>query len=147
MRILGHCHYGVSRRVLVGRLTDEAIAKVSGAVWEADRDKFMGMSESLLSVSPDAIGELTTIYVKFKVTDEIFGLVYAVAWIKNSKRWVVGLALPDDVKSRELGPTPPKHKYAGLTKFFTITPQNPIPVKLGEWAKLAYENVVAKENC
>jgi len=131
----------------MGRLTEEVIAKVSGAVWEADHDKFIRMSEALLSVSADVIGQLTTIYVKFTLTDDIYSPVYAVAWIKNSKRWVIGLALPDDLESPELGPAPPKRTYAGLTKYFTITPGDPIPTKLGEWAKLAYENVQVKESC
>jgi hypothetical protein len=128
----------------MGQLSQDVINKVAGAAWDSVREKFLRMTETLLNVAPDAQADMTTIYVKFTVTAENLSPVYAVAWIKNSKRWVTGLALPGDFEDPRLGPAPPQKKYTGLTKYFTVTPEDNLPEDLSEWAKLAHQRVVAE---
>ena len=101
----------------------------------------MELTSRLLEVSPDAVGDLTTIYVKFTATGEPLSPVYAVVWVKHSDQWIVGLALPDDLIEPPLGPPLPGYKYAGLTKYFTIAPSDPIPERLADWARIAYKKV------
>lgn len=123
---------------MVERLDERAVQKVSGPTWEPLREDFLEISEKLLSVSQDTASQLTTIYVKFCTTSAM-NEVYAVVWIKTSKKIVVGLSLPEDVEDARLGPPPKGHTYKGLTKFFTVTHDDPIPGGLLRWAKLAYE--------
>lgn len=125
----------------MGQLTQTALNKIAGATWDSLRDKFLELSGCLLDVAPAATGELTTIYIKFTVNAGPTSPVYAVVWVKNSKKWIVGMALPDDVTSPELGPAPPQKKYTGLTKYFTVTPEDPLPPHLRKWSQLAYAHV------
>jgi hypothetical protein len=123
------------------RLGSDAIRKISGAAWEPLRQVFLDMSDILLGVAPETIGVLTTIYVKFQVTATPGANVYAVAWMKNSKQLVIGLALKDDVESPLLGSAPVGMKYKGITKYFIIVPGQEVPEDFGAWAKAAYDNV------
>lgn len=123
---------------MIERLDEKAVQKVSGPTWEPLREDFFTISKKLLSVSADAASQLTTIYVKFCTTSAM-NEVYAVVWIKTSKKIVVGLSLPEDVDDACLEPPPKGHTYKGLTKFFTVTLDDPIPDGLLRWAKLAYE--------
>jgi hypothetical protein len=123
---------------MVERLDEKAVQKVSGPTWESLREDFFKISRKLLSVCPVTASQLTTIYVKFCTTTAM-NEVYAVVWIKTSKQIVVGMSLPDDVEDARLGPAPKGHTYKGLTKFFTVTHDDPIPDGLLRWAKLAYE--------
>jgi len=123
----------------MGNLAENVIKKVSGAVWDGIHDKFMEMSDALLNVSPHAAGTLTGVYVKFTHDDQLTSPVYAAVWIRSSKKWVIGLALPEDFESPELEPAPPRHTYAGLNKYFTITPEDSLPGELAQWAQMAYD--------
>jgi hypothetical protein len=123
----------------MGQLSDKAVERVSGASWEPLRAAFLDISNKLLDVSPDAVGELTTIYVKYQVNTSPQAKVFAVAWLKTSKQIVVGLALPADYESSELGPAPAGMKYKGITKYFRVEPGGTVPSELPEWAKLAYQ--------
>lgn len=127
---------------MIERLDKRAMEKVSGPSWEPIRGKFYEISETLLSVSPDASSELTTIYVKY-CPKSPHSSVFAVAWIKTSKKIVVGLALPDDYDSDLLGGAPQGMTYKGLTKYFSISANDIVPEELGKWAKAAYENTLA----
>ena len=129
----------------MGTLSQRAIEKVSGPSWDDTRDKFMTIAETLLSVSPNAKGDLTTIYVKFTVSPDVFAEVYAVVWIKTSKRLVVGLALPQTADMTGLGSAPPGTRYKGLTGYFSVTHQDAIPDKLSVWAIIAYESVMSAQ--
>ena len=104
-------------------------------VGRARRGQFDRISDALLAASPAARGELTTIYVKY-VADEIGNQPYAVVWLKNSKELVVGLALPEGYESPGLGPPMPGYKYAKLTRFLRITPNEVAPPEIARWASI-----------
>ena len=129
----------------MGELSQRIIAKVSGPAWEPLCGQFMQMARSLLAVSPDADSELMTSYVKFTINSGPGSLVYAVVWIKNSKRMVVGLALPEDYEGEGLGPAPPGMMYKGLNKYFVVERGGIVPKGLAEWAGLAYQNALSAE--
>jgi hypothetical protein len=124
-------------------LDERAVKRVSGPAWESLKPAFMEISEKLLAVSPDAKSELTTIYVKYKPNAGALQ-VFAVVWLKTSKKIVIGMSLPNDLESPRLGEGPQGTKYKGLTKYLTVTVDDPVPDELGEWAKIAYE-VACKE--
>jgi hypothetical protein len=121
------------------RLDQKAIARVSGPAWAKLKPAFLQISETLLGVSPQAASALATIYVKYlpSTSDK---RVFAVVWIKTSKQILVGLSLPNDFDSQLLGEAPKGTKYAGLTKYFTVTVDDDIPTEFLGWAKSAYEN-------
>lgn len=127
---------------MIDRLDENAVERVGGPAWESIRSKFFEISEVLLAVSPNASSQLTTIYVKYCPTSQ-HSAVFAVAWLKTSKKVVVGMALPDDVESELLGGAPQGMKYKGLTKYFSVTADDVVPEELSQWAKLAYESVMA----
>lgn len=127
----------------IERLSDEAIQRVNGPSWEPLKQTFLDMSEVLLGVATDAVGVLTTIYVKYQLTGNPSSGVFAVAWLKTSKHIVVGLALPEESDSPLLGPAPTGTKYKGLTKYFTLKPGEPVPEHLSQWAKAAYQHALA----
>jgi hypothetical protein len=126
------------------RLSEDAIKKVSGPAWEPLRQVFLDLSDILLGVSPDTIGVLTTIYVKFQVTSAAGSSVFAVVWLKNSKQLVVGLALPDNIESPLLGPAPPGTKYKGITKYLVVLPGEAWPEELRQWAEVAYQHALTE---
>lgn len=129
----------------MGTLGAKAIQKVSGRAWDRLRAKFMTISESLLEVSEDALGELTTIYVKFSIGTEASSPVYAVVWVKNSKSLTVGYSMPEDFQDAKLGPPPQGMRYQGLTHYFTITAEEEVPDSIGSWAEFAFEHVRSQQ--
>jgi hypothetical protein len=122
------------------RLDARVIKRVSGPSWEGLLSQFERISDALLAVSPSAHGELTTIYVKY-LTDETGGQPYGVVWLKKSTELVVGLALPEGYESTGLGSPLPGFKYARLTAFLKITPQDSVPTEIAGWARDAYNHV------
>jgi hypothetical protein len=122
------------------RLDNNAIQRVNGPAWKPLRDTFLRMSETLLSVSGESAGVLTTIYVKYQITGAPNSGVFAVAWLKNSKEIVLGLSLPENLESPQLGPAPVGMKYKGITKYLTIRPTDTLPPQLPQWAVEAYEH-------
>jgi hypothetical protein len=129
--------FDAARMPMVERLDQRAIEKMSGPSWEPLRPIFFDTSLVLLAVSPEAMSELTTIYVKFFISTARRD-VYAVVWLKNSKQIVIGLSLPDEVESAHLCPPPQGMKYRGLTKYLTLRPGEEIPDELADWARLAH---------
>jgi hypothetical protein len=127
---------------MIDRLDEKAIRKVSGPSWAPLREPFLEMSRRLLSVAPEAKAELTTIYVKY-CTAPAGTQVYAVAWLKTSKEIVVGMSLPESVEHPRLEDARPGMKYRGLTKYFEVTVDNPVPDELEAWARLAYETATS----
>jgi hypothetical protein len=113
------------------------VKRISGPAWAGLRRQFGEVNDSLLSVSASARGELTTIYIKY-LSDETNKQPYSVVWLKKSTEIVVGLALPEGYESPALMPPLPGYKYARLTAFLMITPQDDIPPLLTEWARDAY---------
>ena len=126
----------------MNQLDERAIRKVSGPAWRPLKEAFLQISEDLLAVSEDAVGELTTIYVKYCCFNSGRD-VYAVVWLKSSKYLVVGLSLPDDFDSPGLGDAPTGMQYSGLTKYFILSPGGDVPSILSEWAKMAYKTRLA----
>ena len=53
-------------------------------------------------MSPDAIGALTTIDLEFQLTGAPTSGIFAVVWLKTSRKIVVGLSLPEDYQSPHL---------------------------------------------
>jgi hypothetical protein len=124
----------------MSELSQRIIAKVSGPAWESLRGQFMQISRLLLAVSPDADCELVTSYVKFTIDTAPQSSVYAALWFKNSKRLIVGLALPEEYEAEELGPALPGTVYKGLNKYFIVDRGSAVPKGLEEWARVAYQN-------
>jgi len=102
----------------------------------------MQVSNQLLAVSPAASAELTTIYVKYTTTQAPTAPAYAVVWLKTSKQFVVGLALPEDVQHPALCAAPAGMMYKGLTKYLVVKPGDTIPEDVVLWARLAYETAL-----
>jgi hypothetical protein len=124
----------------VERIDPRVIKRVSGPAWKPLRGQFDRISDALLAVSPTAHGELTTIYVKY-VADEIGNQPYGVVWLKKSTELVVGFALPEGYESSELRPPLQGYKYAKLTAFLRVTPQDLLPEHVYQWACDAYEHI------
>lgn len=122
------------------RLDPRAIARVSGPAWAPLKQAFLDINDILLSVCDDARAELTTIYVKYLPKPNATN-VFAVAWLKSSKRIVVGLSLPESFESPELGAAPAGMKYQGLTKYFSVSANDVIPAELESWARTAFRLV------
>ncbi len=127
----------------MGELTQHTIAKVSGPAWESLRGEFMQIARLLLAVSPDTDSELMTTYVKFTIDAALRSSVFAAIWLKSSKRLIVGLALPEEYKAEELGPSLPGTMYKGLNKYFVVERGSAVPKGLAGWAKTAYQNAVS----
>ena len=109
------------------------------------RGQFMQIARLLLAVSPDADSELMTTYVKFTINTAPQSPVYAAIWLKNSKRLIVGLALPEEYEAEGLGPALPGTMYKGLTKYFVVERGGVVPKGFAEWAGLAYQNALSAE--
>jgi hypothetical protein len=127
---------------MLDRLDDKAIQKVSGPSWARLKESFLEISRRLLSAAPDTTAELTTIYVKY-CTTQTRTEVFAVAWLRTSKEIVVGMSLPESIEHARLGNARPGMNYKGLTKYFGVTVDNPVPDELEEWARLAYETATS----
>jgi hypothetical protein len=124
----------------MGFLSQRILAKLSGPAWEQIRGQFMQMARLLLATSPDADSELVTNYIKFTIHSDLQSPVYAAVWLKNSKRLIVGLALPEDYEAEELGPALPGTLYKGLNKYFVVEQGGVVPKGLADWAGLAHQN-------
>lgn len=127
----------------IERLDSRAIDRVSGPSWEPLRSVFLDVSRIFLGVAPEAQSQLTTIYVKFSTGSDGTN-VFAVVWLRSSKEIVIGFSIPTDFHASQLGDAPPKTKYKGLTRYLSLNPGQPIPLELGEWARLAYTNASSK---
>jgi hypothetical protein len=124
----------------MGALSQRTIAKVSGPAWVQLNGHFMQIARLLLAVSPDADSKLLNSYVKFTTHSDPNSPVYAVVWLNNSKRLMVGLALPEEYDAQELGPAPLGTLYKGLNKYFVVERGGAVPEAVAEWAGLAYQN-------
>ena len=123
----------------IDQLGPKAIAKISGKAWDELRLNFLVLCGMLLEVSPDAYGELSSTYVKFTIGNTHISRVYAAIWVKNSKSFTVGLALPDERKHPMFTDALKGMSYKGLTKYITFTSEHLIPEEFGEWAEIAYK--------
>ncbi len=128
----------------MGVLSQRAHNKLDSPQWMTLRELFLQVSEVILSISPEAQGELAGSYVKFATGSQSTSPAYAVVWPKVSapKRLFVGLSLPEDFLAEPLDLPPDKLVYKGLTRFLTIDNDQTIPAELQEWAKLAYDEAM-----
>jgi len=121
------------------RLDPRAIERISGPAWERLREVFTRLNELLLSLSPTVRGELTTIYVKY-FGPETGSRPFAVLWMKRASELTLGLSLPEASDVSALTDAPSGCKYAGLTRYLTISAEHPeIPPDLPAWVLQAYE--------
>jgi hypothetical protein len=107
------------------------------------RPLFDEVCSTLLSVSPTARGELTTIYIKF-LSEETNGRPYAVLWVKRASEMVLGLSLPEDRASPEFEAAPAGCKYAGLTKYLCFHAHDGSPNELLTWALEAHQHAAVR---
>src|SRR4051812_12525760 len=129
----------------MGLLSERAKEYVSGPAWRSLRPAFFAVCDMFLAMDSRAKGELTTIYVKISVVTELGEQVYAVIWLRTSKRLVLGMALPEETESPSLTVAPKGCKYKGLTKYLTINSGEALPSDLDLWAKQAYEQVITRK--
>ena len=120
-------------------------ARVETPAWEPLRRQLLKICRLFLNVSADAKSEIISYYIKFSVDTAPTSPTYAAIWFKNTKRLIVGLALPEGYEAEGLGAAVPGTTYKGLTKYFTIEPGGEVPQRLREWVDLAYQNVLASE--
>lgn len=125
------------------RIDQRIFKRIEGPKWAGIRKSYPTVNEYLLSVDPNTIARLTTIYVKYELVPQEGSPIYAVVWLKRSSELVVGLSLPSSVKSSLLGPAPVGMIYAGLTKYLTIAQGETPPVELKKWAKFAYTHALS----
>jgi hypothetical protein len=130
----------------IEQLGPKAVAKISGNAWEPLRLNFLIACGLLLELSPETYGELTTSYVKFTIGNTHVSRVYAALWIKNSKSFTVGFALPHDCENPMFIKAPKGMSYKGLTKYVSITPEDTISEQFSTWAKIAYK-LILSETC
>lgn len=119
--------------------------RIRGPAWSEVRDVFNDLCDRVLGVAPNTRADLTTIYVKFAVANDLTAPVYAVAWLKTAKNVVIGFALPDTVSDHSLIAAPPGMTYKGLTKYFRLSPSVPLPADISEWARMSFEQVNARK--
>jgi hypothetical protein len=115
--------------------------RVRGPAWTNVRKLFGELCDRVLAVAPGTHAALTTIYVKFAVSDAPTAPVYAVAWLKTAKNIVIGFALPEVLLDESLTAAPPGMTYKGITKYFRLTPGEPLPDKIDDWAGSAFRSV------
>lgn len=121
------------------RLDRRAVQRVEGPAFEAFRPMFFEVARVLLDQGPETESELTTIYVKFRTKPLPDGRVFAVAWIKNSQKLTVGLAIPQEFAAVGLIDPPRGYVYRGLTKFMQIPPEAGLPNDFESIAAAAFE--------
>ena len=118
------------------RLDPRASKRVSGPSWAKVRPQFERINEALLGVSPETQGMLTTVYVKY--APDPHQQPFAVLWVRKSTELILGLSLPEAFESPLLGESPVGCKYAGLTWYLTVLPEDDVPDEIDDWAKLAH---------
>jgi hypothetical protein len=114
-------------------------ARISTKGWGALRPAFEEVHQSLLSADEGVTAELTTIYVKYKDGAQPNSPVFAVVWLKTTKRIDIGLALPDESFDVSLMQRPSSLRYPPLNSFITISPGDSVPERFAEWARVAFE--------
>ena len=126
-------------------LLQELTKKTIQPSWGLLRGQLLEICRKILDASPDAKSEIVSYYVKFSVDIAPASPIYAAVWLKNTKRLIVGLALPEGYEAEELGTALPGTFYKGLTKYFTVEPDGDVPHNLGAWIELAYQNGLTLE--
>lgn len=115
--------------------------KLSSKGWDDLRPAFQEIHRLLLGAAPSVSCKAETIYVKYRIVDDVFGSVFAVVWIRTQKALTAGLALPDSVQHPLLGPQPKGMRYPPLNRYFSIEPGQQVPPELAQWAQLAFAHV------
>jgi hypothetical protein len=121
---------------------DERIDKrINGPTWDNIREKIIETQNILLNIDNSVAAELTTIYVKYKISDNPMAQVFGVIWLKAAKNVVLGLATPEKISHKDIIDAPVGMKYKGLTSYLEIKEDTNIPEELKSWAKIAFEHV------
>ena len=126
-------------------LLQELTNRTSNRSWESLRGQLLEICRQLLDASPEGKSEIVSYYVKFSIDTAPISPTYAAVWLKNTKRLIVGLALPEEYEAEELGTALPGTTYKGLTKYFTVERGGDVPQNLGTWIEQAYQNALALE--
>lgn len=116
-------------------------AKVSGPTWDAIRKRVLAVHRGLIDVDASAASELTTIYVKYKVTDQPLGDVFGVMWVRFSKQVVLGLATPQKINDERVIDAPSGMAYPRLKTYVRIDEKEAVPADLGAWIQSAFAHV------
>lgn len=115
--------------------------KLASKGWELLRPTFMSLHTSLLDASPHASAKAETVYVKYRIVDDVMAEVFAVIWIRTTRKLIAGIALPPSLSHPLLGPAPPRCYYPPLNRYLSFEPGQSIPQEFSMWARLAYEFV------
>lgn len=126
-------------------LLQELTNRTSNRSWESLPGQLLEICRQLLDASPDGKSEIVSYYVKFSIDTAPISPTYAAVWLKNTKRLIVGLALPEEYEADELGTALPGTTYKGLTKYFTVERGGDVPQNLGTWIEQAYQNALASD--
>lgn len=121
------------------RLDARATERINGPSWYSLRPQFNAIHSALINVAPSVRGELTTIYIKYRVSEDNQN-PFAVVWVKKSTELVIGLALSGP-RPNGLIDSPAGCKYAGLTAYLTVNPGDSLPVEFSAWLSNAFETV------
>ena len=125
---------------MLDHLDERANLRIAGPSWGKIRPQLESIHKAIVSVSPSAWGELTTIYVKYG-TEETGPQPYAVLWVKKSTELVLGLAMPSEYDLGEIATVTSNLKYAGLTAYLRFDQEAEVPQSLAQWAQTAYAHV------
>ncbi len=134
---------GEPTEVAMERLDMRAAERISGPAWDHIRSLFGCIHKILVDTDECVNGSLTTIYVKYVLSDRN-APPFAVVWIKKSSELIVGLALPPEFQCQELSEPVPGYKYSGLTRYIKFSTNSVVPDKFATWVNLAFHNTYGK---
>src|SRR5438128_762712 len=112
--------------------------RIRGSSWDSVRERFLAVHGMLLGVDENASSELTTIYVKYKITQDPLAAVYGVVWLKSSKQLWLGLALPDIPPHHCLVSAPAGMRYKNLNAYCRLDEMDRLPPEFTNWIKNAF---------
>jgi hypothetical protein len=130
---------GEPTEVAMKGLDIRAAERISGPSWEHIRSLFGCIHKILVDTDECVSGSLTTIYVKYGLSDRR-APPFAVVWIKKSTELIVGLALPSEFQCQELSEPFPGYIYSGLTRYIKFNTNSVLPDEFATWVNLAFHN-------
>ncbi len=135
--------YSEPNEVAMERLDMRAAERISGPSWDHIRSLFGCIHKILVDTDECVSGSLTTIYVKYALSDRN-ATPFAVVWIKKSSELIVGLALPSEFQCQELSEPFQGYKYSGLTRYVRFNTNSVLPDEFATWVNLAFHNTYRK---
>ncbi len=125
------------------RLDIRAIERISGPSWDHIRSLFGCIHRALIDTDGCVGGTLTTIYVKYGLSNNNSS-PFAVVWLKKSNEIIVGLSLPPEVELEGLSDPIPGYKYSGLTRYIRLNADSILPIDFSTWVGLAFQYAYRK---